>query len=203
MTTPAKVFVVDDDAAVRDALSILLSTALDSAVETFSCAVDLLAACTPDCRGCIILDVHMPDMDGPALQDELLRRGIRLPIIFLSAHGNIPITVRTIKAGAVDFLTKPVNATTLLDRVRAALEQNALLHELAETERAISIRLANLTDRERDVMRLAVAGHSNKEIAKHLGISYRTVEIHRSRVMQKTGAASLLELARIATAVEP
>jgi RNA polymerase sigma factor (sigma-70 family) len=106
--------------------------------------------------------------------------------------------VRTIKAGAVDFLTKPVEGDVLLDRVQTALEQNSRMQEQTRARRLLSARLANLTERERDVMTLAVAGHTNKEIAKRLDISYRTVEIHRARVMQKTGASNLLELARIA-----
>jgi PAS domain S-box-containing protein len=197
MSAQAPVYVVDDDAAVRDALTLLLESAGHS-VETYSNPQAFLAACTPESRGCIILDVNMPVMDGPMLQEELLSRDIHLPVIFLSAHGNIPITVRAIKAGAVDFLTKPVEGDVLLDRVQTALEQNARMQEQTRAKRLLSARLANLTERERDVMTLAVAGHTNKEIAKRLDISYRTVEIHRARVMQKTGASNLLELARIA-----
>lgn len=197
MNAQATVFVVDDDAAVRDALTLLLESAGHS-VETYANPRDFLAACTPESRGCIILDVSMPVMDGPMLQEELSSRGIHLPVIFLSAHGNIPITVRTIKAGAVDFLTKPVEGAVLLERVQTALEQNSRMQEQTRARRLLSARLASLTEREWDVMTLAVAGHTNKEIAKRLDISYRTVEIHRAHVMQKTGASNLLELARIA-----
>ena len=197
MNAQATVFVVDDDAAVRDALTLLLESA-GYGVETFSDPQSFLAARTSAAPGCIILDVSMPDMDGPMLQKELLNRGIQLPVIFLSAHGNIPITVRTIKAGAIDFLTKPVEGAVLLDRIQTALEQHSRMQEQTRAKRMLSVRLANLTARERDVMALAVAGHTNKEIANLLDISHRTVEIHRAHVMQKTGAANLLELARIA-----
>lgn len=193
----SKVYIIDDDAAVRDSLTFLLAT-MGFSVETYAGAPDFLAVCSPELRGCIIMDVRMPGMDGPALQQELLHRGIRLPVIFLSAYGNIPLTVRTIKAGAMDFLTKPVDASVLLDRIREAFEQNSCLQEAVEKKQSISSKLEHLTEREREVMALAVAGYPNKEIAKHLGISHRTVEIHRSRVMQKTGASSLLELVRIA-----
>ncbi len=192
-----RVYIVDDDAGVRNSLAFLLaSTGL--AVETHGSAPGFLDACCPEMRGCIVMDVHMPVIDGPALLAELLKRGIRLPVIFLSAYGDIPLTVRAIKAGAMDFLTKPVDASILLDRVHSAFELHARLLREAETKQSIFSRLDNLTEREHEVMRLAVSGHPNKEIAKRLGISYRTVEIHRSRVMQKTGASSLLELARIA-----
>ncbi|NNM82068.1 MAG: response regulator transcription factor [Burkholderiales bacterium] len=197
-----KVYVVDDDAAVRDAVGMLLSIAGYEPV-SFSSPEEFLGACSQHSRGCAILDVHMPFMDGATLQQELIRREIGLPVIFLSAYGNIPMTVRAIKAGAVDFLTKPVNANLLLERVEAAIEQDEHRHVELEQARLNSSRLENLTDRERDVMKLAVSGCSNKEIARHLGISHRTVEIHRSRVMQKTGSASLLDLARIAAEQEP
>jgi FixJ family two-component response regulator len=196
MNDTARVFVVDDDAAVRDALAMLLETA-GYEVATFPGAGDFLNICTPGTAGCVILDVDMPDMDGPSLQQELNRRGVLLPVIFLSGYGTIPVTVSTIKAGALDFLTKPVDGSVLLERVREALEKYAQLQK----QSALASRLAILTEREREVMRLAVAGHTSKEIAQRLEISYRTVEIHRAHVMQKTGASNLLELARIAGAI--
>lgn len=195
------VFVIDDDEAVRDALTMQLEAA-GHAVTAFGTALEFLDVCTPETRGCIILDVDMPVMDGPALQEELLRRNVQLPVIFLSGKGTIPITVRTIKAGAMDFLTKPVDGSVLLARVQKALEQCLLLQKQAEAFRSIALRLAALTEREREVMMLAVAGLTNKEIAQRLGISHRTVEIHRTHVMQKTGASNLLELARIADTFE-
>jgi len=195
------VYVVDDDASVRDALSVLLRVS-GYAAASFGTASEFLGVCKPGTLGCIILDVDMPGMDGPALQQELIRRGVQLPVIFLSGKGTIPITVRTIKAGAVDFLTKPVDGSVLLARVKKALEQGLLLQKQAEAFQSIALRLAALTEREREVMKLAVAGLTNKEIAQRLGISYRTVEIHRTHVMHKSGATNLLELARIADTLE-
>lgn len=191
------VFVIDDDEAVRDALTMQLEAA-GHAVAAFGTASEFLDVCTRGTRGCIILDVDMPVMDGPALQEELLRRNVQLPVIFLSGKGTIPVTVRTIKAGAMDFLTKPVDGSVLLARVQDALERSSLLQKQSEAFQSVALRLAALTEREREVMKLAVAGQTNKEIGQRLGISYRTVEIHRTHVMQKTGASNLLELARIA-----
>lgn len=190
------VFIVDDDAAVLDSLRMLLETA-GYPVATFPGAYDFLEICTPDTMGCIILDVNMPDMDGPALQEELNRRGLHMPIIFLSGHGTIPLTVRTVKAGAVDFLTKPVARSVLLERVREAMKICDAIQEKVKASQSVAARLATLTEREREVMKLAVEGYTSKEIAQRLSISYRTVEIHRSHFMQKSGASNMLELARI------
>lgn len=195
------VYVLDDDSAIRDSLSMMLE-ASGYAVATFASAGEFLDVCTPGRQGCIILDVDMAGMDGPALQEELLRRNVRLPVIFLSGKGTIPVTVRTIKAGAIDFLTKPVDGSVLLDCVQHALEQCPFLQRQTEDYQSISSRLAKLTEREREVLKLAIAGHTSKEIGQSLGISYRTVEIHRTHVMQKTGASNLLELARMAGTVE-
>lgn len=192
----AKVFVVDDDLSVCDSISELLEVA-GYTVETFQDAEAFLEICTPETYGCIILDVNMPGMDGPRLQMELARRKLLLPIIFLSGQGTIPLTVRTIKAGAMDFLTKPVKSSILLTRVQEAMEQLSVLRKRTEVSQFIAGRMALLTEREGEVMQLAVAGYTNKEIAQRLGISYRTVEIHRSRIMQKTGAPNVLELARL------
>jgi FixJ family two-component response regulator len=194
MNTDPKVFIIDDDEVVRDVLAQTIETG-GYAVRTFPSAEAFIGTCTPQCQGCIVLDVKMPGMDGPTLQRELLQRGVRLPIIFLSAHGDIPLTVRTIKAGAVDFLTKPVDNKVLLERIRTAIGINARYIEAMK-------RLENLTEREYQVMMLAVQGKANKEIARELDISPRTVEVHRSHIMQKTGAASLLELLEIVQEVE-
>lgn len=195
------VFVVDDDDAVRDSLSMLLETA-GYDVAAFPGAEDFLAVCTPDSRGCAILDVDMPGMDGPSLQEELIRRHIELPVIFLSGHGTIPTTVRTIQAGALDFLIKPVDGAVLLARVQDACKKSVRLRQQAEARQSANSRLKSLTERENEVMKLAIAGYTSKEIAQRLSISYRTVEIHRAHIMQKTGASNLLELARIASTVE-
>lgn len=196
------VFIVDDDAAVRDALAGQMEAA-GYDVASFASAEKFLDVCTQDTLGCIILDVSMPNMDGPALQDELARRGLKLPIIFLSGQGTIPLTVRTMKAGALDFLTKPVEGAVLRARVQEALEQCALQQGQARISQAMSARLASLTEREREVMMLALEGQTSKEIASNLGISFRTVETHRTRVIQKTGASNMLELAAIVKLQEP
>ncbi len=198
MNDMTQVFIVDDDAAVRDSLAMLLD-AVGYTVATFSGAEEFLDVCTPDTLGCIILDVNMHGMDGPTLQAELNRRGLRLPIIFLSGQGTIPVTVRTIQAGALDFLTKPVDGAVLLARVREALARCSVQQQQTEDLHSVAARLAKLTEREREIMMLVVAGHTSKEIAERLSISYRTVEIHRSHIMQKTGASNMLELARIAS----
>jgi RNA polymerase sigma factor (sigma-70 family) len=199
MSAAPTVFVVDDDAAVRDSLALLLETA-GFAVETFDGARSFLDAYAPGRAGCVILDVQMPQVSGPQLQAELNRRAVDVPIIFLTGHGDIPTTVRAMKSGAIDFLTKPVEGTALLERVRAALEKSTQLREQAAAAQALLERLGGLTPREREIMVLAAAGQSNKEIARRLGISHRTVEIHRARVMQKTGAANLVELSRLSEA---
>lgn len=192
------IYVVDDDAAVRDALTLLLEQE-GLQVEAFDSARAFLEACQ-SLRGvsCAIVDIHMPFMDGLQLQAELSRLGVRIPVIFLTGHGDIPMSVRAIKAGAVDFLTKPVSSGMLLHSVCAALEESRRRGHEAEVVYEASSHLAALTERERQVMALAVDGLANKEIARRLGISHRTVEIHRARIMQKTGAESLLDLARIA-----
>jgi len=199
MSTTPTVFVVDDDAAVRDGLALLLDTA-GLAVETYDGAAAFLAVCSPGRAGCLILDVRMPDMSGPELQAELTRRGIDLPIIFLTAHGDIPTTVQAMKGGALDFLTKPVVGSELLERVRAAFDKSARLREQESASRSLRERLEGLTGREREIMKLVADGLPNKEIARTLGISHRTVEVHRARVMQKTGVTNLVELSRLAQA---
>lgn len=190
MSAPPKVYVVDDDEAVRSGLAAMFDAA-GIAVETYASAGAFLAAYRHEWTGCLVLDVSMPDMTGPELQAELNRRGVSMPIIFLTAHGDIPTTVRTIKAGAVDFMTKPADGAALIQRVRAALARSAQLND----------GLAGLTEREREIMARVAAGRSSKEIARELDISHRTVEVHRARVMQKMNAESVLELADIARAL--
>jgi FixJ family two-component response regulator len=193
------VFVIDDDAAVRDSLARLLE-AHRLPVRTYDSAEGFLAALHPTAAGCLVLDVRLPRMSGPELQATLAARGIRLPIIFLTGQGDIPTSVRTLQAGALDFLEKPVAGELLLERVRGALRLEVKQRrERAQTTRARA-RYAQLTPREREVMGLLVAGQSSKEIARRLGISHRTVEIHRGRVMHKMHAANLIELAAAAQA---
>ncbi|NOS97749.1 MAG: response regulator transcription factor [Methylotenera sp.] len=194
--TETTVFIIDDDAAIRDALSLMIEQE-DIAVQTFESAEAFLNAYQTGCRGCAIIDIRMPSMNGMELHEALLARHILLPVIFLTGHGDIAMSVKAIKAGAVDFLTKPVTREKLISSVRAAIMQSErVLSENAHHQEAAT-RLAEITDRERDVMLLAVQGHSNKDIARQLGISHRTVEIHKSKIMHKTGAINLLDLARI------
>ena len=194
MMPPPLVYVVDDDAAVRDSLSLLLESAGFRAA-AFESAEAFLREYRDATPGCLVLDVHMPEVSGLQLQAELGRRSMQLPIVFLTGHGDVPTTVRAIKAGAVDFLTKPVEGKLLVERVQHAVE-------LSETAHRREARLQSLTQREREILKLAVAGQPNKQIARELGISYRTVEVHRSRILSKTGAGTLLELAHLVAAVQ-
>lgn len=195
------VYIVDDDAAVRDSLGLLCETA-GLQVECHASGESFLAAFRTGQPGCLVLDVSMARMSGPELHAELNRRGSLLPIIYLTAHGDIPMTVRAMKAGASDFLTKPVDGAELLDRVLAALRRDC---QRVGRQAVLAGRcggLAGLTPREREIMQLVLAGHANKHIAKRLGISHRTVELHRSHILHKTGTASLLELAQLVAECE-
>ncbi|MBU0622741.1 MAG: response regulator [Gammaproteobacteria bacterium] len=197
MSTLANVFVVDDDADVREAITVMLQSA-GYIVDAYSGAGDFLAHCTPDTSGCLILDVSMPDMDGPMLQAEMQNRHLKnIQIIFLSGQGTIALTAHTMRAGAMDFLTKPVDGALLLARVKEALERCADTHDRGQDALFNDARLANLTEREREVMMLAIAGLTSKEIAMRLNISYRTVETHRTRLILKTGTSNMVELAHI------
>lgn len=196
MSMLANVFVVDDDEPVRDAIAMMLQSA-GYVVETYSGASDFLDGCTSDTSGCLILDVNMPDMDGPMLQQELLRRNLSIQIIFLSGQGTIALTASTMRAGAMDFLTKPVDGETLQARVKEALERSSSMQSRDRDALHNDARLANLTEREREVMMLAIDGLTSKEIALRLNISYRTVETHRTRLILKTGASNMVELAHI------
>jgi RNA polymerase sigma factor (sigma-70 family) len=193
MRQPSTVFVVDDDEGMRASLSALLGVE-GIAVETYGSAEAFLAAYDSARPGCLLLDLQMPGMDGLELLDRLAVRGVGLPTVFLTGHGSVSSSVRAMKAGAVDFLEKPLDPPTLLANVRAALERDAVAREERERRADVLARLAQLTPREREVMRLMVAGLSCKEIAKTLAISHRTVEIHRSRVFTKLDAGSLPEL---------
>lgn len=196
MNSQEKIFVVDDDEAVRNSIAMLAKSA-GHQVEVFADAESFLETCAPDCEGCLILDVSMPGMDGPALQQELIKRSIRLPILFLTAHGTIPATVRAIKAGALDFLLKPIDGAKLLQRMEEALQESRKARQRILEQQDIMRRLGELTEREREIMKQVIAGYTCKEIARQLDISHRTVEIHRAHVMEKTGAANLADLARM------
>lgn len=191
------VFIVDDDVAVRDALTLMIEQE-NIQVKAFASGEDFLASYEQECYSCVLLDVGMPGMDGLQVQTELSKREFLLPIIFLTGHGNIPMSVRAIKAGAVDFLTKPITREKLFATINTALlASQKILTKLANNYQHKAY-LAELTAREREVMELAITGYPNKRIARNLGISHRTVEIHKSKIMHKTGARNLLELLRIA-----
>lgn len=195
--TQDTVFLLDDEAGMVKALTRLL-TAEGFAVRGFTAARTFLEAYRAEERSCLVLDVAMPELNGLELQQRLTHAGILLPIVFLTGRGDIPMTVQAIKAGAVDFLTKPVNDADLLRAVRAALQnaqdQRSLTSELA----LLRQRYARLTPREREVMGHVVAGQLNKQAADVLGIGEHTIKVHRARVMEKMGTASLADLVRAA-----
>jgi FixJ family two-component response regulator len=192
----ATVFVVDDDAPVRDALKMLLRS-VGYEVEAFPSAQDFLKAYHDDRPGCLVLDIRMPGMSGLELQEHLNERRSIIPIIFITGHGDVPMAVGALQAGALDFLQKPFRDQELIDRIAKALEKDAAnRRDLAEV-RVIADRFAELTPRERAVMELVAQGRANKVIAGDLDISQRTVEIHRARVMEKTHASSLAHLVRM------
>ncbi len=195
MTNPPTVFVVDDNAGVRKSLRALFESA-ELAVETYASGDEFLAAYDPDRPGCLLLDVRLRKSSGLDLQDELRRRNATLPIIILTGHGTVPTSVRALKAGAVDFLQKPARPKLLLERVRAALEVDRQNRAAAAEEAVVTERLAHLTPRERQVMELLLAGKSSKEIAAALGMSVRTVEGHRRRVLSKNHVSSAAQLVR-------
>jgi FixJ family two-component response regulator len=201
MSREAVVYLIDDDAAVRDSLTLLLEQE-DFVVEVFASAEAFLVSERSQLRrrSCCIVDIRMPGIDGMALQTELARRSSVPPLIILTGHGDIPQSVRAIKAGAVDFLTKPVAAVTLLESVRNALSECDRLMTQSQITQTAAARLALLTDRERQVLALVAEGLPNKEVARRLAISHRTVEIHKARIMYKTGVDSVFELARLADA---
>lgn len=195
--TDITVYIVDDDPAVRDSLTLMLQQD-GYRIRSFESGEAFLAVADTTTHGCAIIDIRMPGMDGIQLQEEILRRQIPLPVIFLTAHGDIPKSVKAMKAGAVDFLTKPVTRRDLLAALQAASREIARIETSVANRSQAQAQLETLTERELQVTQLAILGHSNKEIARKLGISHRTIEIHKSNIMKKTGALNLLELARIA-----
>jgi two-component system, LuxR family, response regulator FixJ len=190
------VFVVDDDRAMRESLSWLLDS-VGLRVKSYATAADFLADHDPAQPGCLVLDVRMPGMSGLDLQAELARRGVELPTIVITGHAEVSMAVRAVKAGAIDFIEKPFSDQLLLDRVRQALEIDLEAREVRRRREDARRRLATLTAREREVLNLVVAGKANKEIASALGVSPKTVEVHRAHVMSKMCVDSLAELIRI------
>ena len=190
---PAAVYVVDDDAAVRDSLALLLRS-VSLPVETFESAPQFLECHDPGRGGCLLLDIRMPGMSGMELQQQLRQRGSELPIIFITGHGDVAMAVQAMRSGALDFIEKPFRDQALIDRIHEALtldnERRRAQKELTD----LRARFARLTPREHEVMLRIAQGQANKLIASELGLSERTIELHRARVMHKTGARSLAEL---------
>lgn len=191
------VFVVDDDQAMRSSLKWLIES-VGMSVEIYDSADAFIRNYYPGRAGCLLLDVRMPGMSGLELQEHFLDHQIKIPIIIITGHGDVPMAVRAMKAGAVDFIEKPFNDELLLESIRNALQLDVEQRNM-QTERAeIATRLAHLTPREHEVMDMVTDGRSNKEIAVTLGVSAKTVEAHRARVMEKMKAASLADLVKMA-----
>ncbi len=195
------VHVVDDDASVRDSLSLLLESA-GFAVRAYDSAPAFLRAASDRQTGCVLTDVQMPELNGLELQRRMSEFGIRLPVIVMTGHGDVPIAVEALKDGALDFLEKPFEEEHLLQAVKEAIAVSQREHDEAAAVADIATRLATLTPREREVLDHLIAGKPNKTIAYDLGSSPRTVEVHRARVMEKMAARSLPELVRMTLALE-
>jgi two-component system response regulator DctR len=193
VTAPGTVFLVDDDEAVRDALQLLLS-ASGLQVQSFVSAESFLDYYQPEYPGCLLLDIRMPGMSGLQLQEVLLARGIRLPIIFITAHGDIPTAVDAVKKGAVQFIEKPFDDHRLLRLMCDALELDAQMRRHAAEDASLAARLVSLTRRERQVLDKVLAGKTSRAISAELFITVKTVEFHRGRIMQKLQVGSLREL---------
>ena len=196
------IFIVDDDASVRDAICNLLE-AVGLPTKSFASTEAFWREPRPDVPSCLILDVRLPGASGLEFQQMLIQRGVSVPIIFITAHGDVPMTSRAMKAGAIEFLMKPFQKEELLAAVRQGLERDRLRREQDAELSALKAKVAQLSQREREVMGLVVTGLINKEVGARLGLSEVTVKIHRSRVMQKMEAASLAELVRMADKLSP
>ncbi|MGD8594884.1 MAG: response regulator [Gammaproteobacteria bacterium] len=201
MTNYSTVFIVDDDQAVRDSLKFLVESN-GRAAQTYASAKAFIDGYNPDMPGCVLLDVRMPEMSGFELQKEMQKRQITIPIIFISAHGTVPAAVRALKLGASDFVMKPFNNQVLLEKIDQAIEADKIHREERDRKQHIADRMANLTARELDVMRLIVEGMPAKKIAEQLGISNKTVDVHRSHIMHKLEIKSVAELVKMVVSVE-
>lgn len=190
------VYIVDDDDGVRDGLSLLLST-VNQSCELYACALDFLDAYRADMHGCLVLDIRMPRMTGLDLQKRLSEMGSTLPIIFITGHGDIPMAVEAMRRGALDFIRKPFREHDLLDRINEALTLDDSARRQATHEQALNGKLQSLTEREFEVFERVANGEMNKVIAADLGISERTVEVHRGHVMRKLGVTTLAQLVRV------
>jgi two-component system response regulator FixJ len=199
MAETRHVYVIDDDDAARDSLAMLVESA-GYIVETFPSAVGFLERAGALPPGCALVDIRMPEMGGLELQTALKENGMEVPIVFVTGHTDVPVAVRAMRAGAIDFVEKPFEADVILGAIERALAQAVARRERSNAAAVARSRVSQLTDREREVFEQLVEGHPNKVIAANLSISPRTVEIHRARVMDKTGARSLSDLVRMALA---
>jgi len=197
MNNDPTVFVVDDDQAMRNSLKWLIES-IGMQVRTYGSAVEFLNSFYPGRAGCLLLDVRMPGMSGLELQTHLARQDSRLPVIIITGHGDVAMAVKAMKSGAVDFIEKPFHDEELLSSIRSALDHDEKQRSLQSQRAEIATRLAELTPREHEVMDMVTEGSANKEIASALGVSAKTVEAHRARVMDKMRATSLAELVRMA-----
>jgi FixJ family two-component response regulator len=189
------VFVVDDDASVRRSLANLFQS-VGLKVEVFGSAPEMLHSKLPDVASCLVLDIRLPGLSGLDFQTELAKANIRIPIIFMTGHGDIPMTVRAMKGGAVDFLTKPFRDQDMLDAVTVAIERDRKRREAGKIVANLQIHFETLTPREREILALVSSGLMNKQIAAELGLAEITVKIHRGHIMKKMGAKSLADLVR-------
>lgn len=187
------VYVIDDDEAVRDSLRMLLES-VGLAHEVYASALEFLDAYDPDKHACVVTDIRMPGLSGLELQQRLLESHTEIPLIFITGHGDVPMAVNAMKRGAADFIQKPFRDQDLIDRIHKALQQDKTRRAARLEERVIRERLETLTPREAEVMERVVSGQANKVIAMDLGVSQRTVELHRARVMRKLRMRSLAEL---------
>jgi RNA polymerase sigma factor (sigma-70 family) len=194
------VFVIDDDASVRDAIADLVRS-VGLGVESFRSTQEFLQSKRPDVPGCIVLDVRLPGPSGLEFQRTLSHSNIHLPIIFISGHGDIPMSVRAMKSGAVEFLTKPLREQELLDAIQTGIERDYARRQEAEAVAELQERFDSLTPREREVLALVVTGRRNKQIAAQAKLSEMTVKVHRSQIMRKMRAKSLIDLVRMADAL--
>jgi FixJ family two-component response regulator len=205
MNKPAEatriVYVVDDDADVRQGLKNLLES-VGLRAETFVSVNEFLASVRPDSPGCLVLDVRLPGLSGLDFQAEMKRLNINIPIVFITGHGDISMTVRAMKAGAIEFLTKPIHEQSFLDAVRVALDRDRAQRDTACIVAELRARFESLSARERDVVALVTSGRMNKQVAAEIGVSEITVKINRRNAMKKLGAASVAELVRMVDAVK-
>jgi FixJ family two-component response regulator len=197
-----QVYVVDDDPAVLESVAMLMRS-VNQPVRTFSSAQQFLEGVGRDAIACLLLDVRMPGASGLEVHSEMQRRGISMPVIFMTGYGDVPIAVKTMRAGAVDFIEKPFNPQDLVDRVQECLRISTRLHDNQEKIRVAQAALARLSPREKEVARLIVGGQHTKRIAAKFGISEKTVAVHRFNILKKTGCPSLADLVRVWRIAEP